>query len=487
MKMTMKKTIILAGLAIVALLASCSKIETPEEETAESFSPDDVQLCITVPEFNGDADTKAAKSGWVSGDKIYINFDGNSYSTNSTTIECDLIIEYDGSTWKCSAWRQGVTLSSSGSFTALYSSTSLTTDNYAFYNSNPKKLYPKTLSLNIGDAKIQGLIAYCEYPVSYSFSNKTLKANLSGWKFATDVQVKISEGIYRNHEYYLACDALAILNNVCLENNKMNYYLSGRNHFVKASNEGRYKVFNFVCDSGGEHTFTFELYDATDDITYTYTTGKKSLNNTNTTLKTINILFTKFTRVKNKENGHAYVDMGTSVNGKKILWADMDIEATNEEDEGSLFAWAERSTKSTYTWSNYYYSDGSSTTSPNMRKYVLDSYYGNVDNMSVLDANDDMASYSWGGSWRTPTLDDIQALINNCTWKWQSSKIGWLVTASNGNTIFLPGQRNYWTATLSSNNSRRAKAFGEDGEGNVYIFEADRYHGYKIRPVFTRE
>lgn len=52
----------------------------------------------------------------------------------------------------------------------------------------------------------------------------------------------------------------------------------------------------------------------------------------------------------------------------------------------------------------------------------------------------DIVNSSWGSNWKTPTLNDIKELINNCSWIWSSvdGKQGYTVKGNNGNSIFLP-------------------------------------------------
>ena len=61
----MKKIFYLLAAAATLLAASCNKIETTEQE----ITPDAIQLNIKVANLTGTPDTKAAKTGWVSGDK----------------------------------------------------------------------------------------------------------------------------------------------------------------------------------------------------------------------------------------------------------------------------------------------------------------------------------------------------------------------------------------------------------------------------------
>ncbi|MBR3896739.1 MAG: DUF1566 domain-containing protein [Bacteroidaceae bacterium] len=124
---------------------------------------------------------------------------------------------------------------------------------------------------------------------------------------------------------------------------------------------------------------------------------------------------------------------------------------------------------------------------------------GTVDNKTVLDPEDDVAHVKWGGSWRMPTLDEIEELLNECTWKWTTYKgvNGQLVTGPNGNSIFLPaaGHRygtellgrgsdgNYWSASLYEYGSYRAYSlYFNDGYSDWDNWN-NRYYGHSVRPV----
>ncbi len=124
------------------------------------------------------------------------------------------------------------------------------------------------------------------------------------------------------------------------------------------------------------------------------------------------------------------VDLGLSVK-----WAGTNVGADSPEELGNLYAWGEVETKASYTLSNYAwwnynnYEDGDgywSTT--NITKYGSsssnadwvaddygDSYYWVNDGKTVLDLEDDAAHVEWRGSWRMPTKEECQELIDNCT------------------------------------------------------------------------
>ena len=91
----MKKTIILASLALMAAFSSCNKSEMPEAATT-----DGIKLNITVADLS--TETKAVKSGWVNGDRLNLFFEGwneIAYKDNYQK-EPDMILKYDGSKWQ---------------------------------------------------------------------------------------------------------------------------------------------------------------------------------------------------------------------------------------------------------------------------------------------------------------------------------------------------------------------------------------------------
>lgn len=185
-------------------------------------------------------------------------------------------------------------------------------------------------------------------------------------------------------------------------------------------------------------------------------------------------------------NGHEYVDLGLSVK-----WATCNVGADKPEDYGGYYAWGETSTKSSYTWGN-----------------CFDCVDGNLNNWGVYkvggktkiepNSSHDTARENWGGSWRMPTIDELEELNSKCTWTWTSKggHYGNLLTGPNGNSIFLPaaGYRDdtssydvgevgqYWSSTLSSSNSIYAHDLGFYG-GDHYTNGYYRRYGFSVRPV----
>ena len=155
---------------------------------------------------------------------------------------------------------------------------------------------------------------------------------------------------------------------------------------------------------------------------------------------------------------HEYVDLGLP---SGTLWATCNVGANAPEDYGDYFAWGETEPKDYYDWSTYIWCNGDYET---MTKYCIDSKYGTVDNKTELEPEDDAAYVNWGPSWRIPSNEQLNELIENCTWSWTASNgvNGYQVTGPNGSTLFWPAVGNcigdwisnegtdgrYWSRTL---------------------------------------
>ena len=144
------------------------------------------------------------------------------------------------------------------------------------------------------------------------------------------------------------------------------------------------------------------------------------------------------------ELDHEWVDMGLP---SGTLWATCNVGASCPEEYGDYFAWGETESKEVYNWSTYKWLNDSDGT---MIKYCTQSDYGTIDNKTELDPEDDAAYVNWGPSWRMPTLEQIDELINNCSSQWttQNGVNGRLFTGPNGNSLFLPAAGYIWDSSL---------------------------------------
>ena len=183
----------------------------------------------------------------------------------------------------------------------------------------------------------------------------------------------------------------------------------------------------------------------------------------------------EYARTHGSSNGYDWVDLGLSVK-----WATCNVGANKPEDYGNYYAWGETSTKTEYT------KDNSKTYGKSM---------GDIKGNSNYDA----ARANWGGSWRMPTDEEMQELIDKCTWTWttQNGVKGCNVKGPSGNSIFLPaaGHRYgswlhnagsgglYWSSTPDDfGYDDRAYGLGF-GSGDQGMDSELRLYGKSVRPV----
>ena len=174
------------------------------------------------------------------------------------------------------------------------------------------------------------------------------------------------------------------------------------------------------------------------------------------------------------------VDLGLS-----IYWASCNLGAEKPEEYGDYYAWGETKTKDKYWEDTYSFFDN------NTQQYI------NIgDNISGTEY--DAATVNLGTEWRMPTKDEMQELIENCTWVWQQLNgiNGYLVTGKNGNSIFMPAAGDmvssvitenaskyllYYTGTISTVQSNSYNLLASSS--SKFMQTANRWHGYTIRPV----
>ena len=200
--------------------------------------------------------------------------------------------------------------------------------------------------------------------------------------------------------------------------------------------------------------------------------------------------------VSGTENGHEWVDLGLP---SGLKWATCNVGATKPEEYGNYYAWGEVEPKEVYNWGTYKWCNGSSTT---LTKYCTDSDYGTVDNKIILNPEDDAATINMGGSWRMPTKEEYQELIDESTWTWTDDYNGTVVgligtSKTNGNHIFLPAAGvsndndfyyvgligNYHSSSVDINPSTDNYGLGFDGGLPFVGSSCDRCYGHSVRGV----
>ena len=181
------------------------------------------------------------------------------------------------------------------------------------------------------------------------------------------------------------------------------------------------------------------------------------------------------------------VDLGLSVK-----WANFNIGAFDPTHYGDYFAWGETEPKETYSWATYKWCDGTQNT---MTKYNA------ADGKTILEPADDAAQVHWGGDWRMPTKEEIQELIDNCTWceSIQNGVKGYVATSKHtGNSIFFPysGYFNHDNSatlqgektlfyTWSAEHSDNTRGYDIHNRAGAILLEQNtRRCGFPIRPVY---
>ena len=197
------------------------------------------------------------------------------------------------------------------------------------------------------------------------------------------------------------------------------------------------------------------------------------------------------------------VDLGLSVK-----WASSNLGASSPEEHGMYYAWGETEPKGNYSMATYKWYDGSSHS---LTKYCSDSNYGQVDNKTVLDPEDDAAHVKLGGKWRMPTVEEWEELQDKCSMKWTTSYkgtgvAGFIFTGKTpgytDRSIFLPATGSWVNDTF---NEKRAvsywlplalteklwdgdyefvrRIYGPTYDNKIEISICNRTNGLTIRPV----
>ena len=174
---------------------------------------------------------------------------------------------------------------------------------------------------------------------------------------------------------------------------------------------------------------------------------------------------------------HDMVDLGLSV-----FWATCNLGAAAPEATGYFYAWGEVRPKRTYTEANHtHYSN-------DQYEYI---------GVNICGTKYDAARKTWGGQWRLPTRGELRELRERCMWTQETLNgvSGYRVTATNGNSIFLPaaGYKTddtvqeagtggfYWSGSLDT--SMTSAAYNINFRGYDAEWSASRSYGFSVRPV----
>ena len=258
--------------------------------------------------------------------------------------------------------------------------------------------------------------------------------------------------------------------------------------------------------------FTMEIESAEgDDLTRSYRGSTSVLSRAAVINMGTASVANGWTAIDKAANGYASVDLGITIDGKKILFATCNVGADSPEEYGDYFAWG--ATEPLYKG---YTMDGTSVNVTEWKDGMSDGYV--EDNApfysgsayityttagDVLAAEHDAARVNMGGEWRMPTTEEMQALYDNTTNVWtdnyNNTGIKGRIFTGNGDyansSLFLPAagffsgasyygggsQGRYWSSTLYSSTGGRNLVF--DGGGVGPQLSSDRYRGFSVRAV----
>ena len=189
-------------------------------------------------------------------------------------------------------------------------------------------------------------------------------------------------------------------------------------------------------------------------------------------------------------SGHGYVDLGLP---SGVKWATCNVGAETPTGFGDYFAWGETSPKAEYSWETYqHWVDANGDGECGEGETTIDSdISGN--------AQYDAATANWGGSWRMPTVEELEELYNNCEWLYMT--INGLhvmkVTGPNGHSIYLPvagcrrgssldyagGRGYFWSSAPDDFSDDYAYSLYFDSDGSDVSHYGGRYYGQTVRAV----
>lgn len=269
------------------------------------------------------------------------------------------------------------------------------------------------------------------------------------------------------------------------------------NNGAKISSTSEYRSVTLNC---GETGVALSSFDGTDfyislpegnysNVSIVVTdindcTCTKTLKSGTLDIERSKITTASFTVVPNVYNGHEFVDMGLGVK-----WATVNIGQSDENAYGDMFRWGETEAftgdRGDFTMYKFYDKDGD-VSNFSYAKYCAE------DGLTELESSDDAATQKWGGKWHTPTISEIEELLDNCRFEMEiilpyyylkvTSKI-------NGNYIYLPLSTefcHYQTSSLYDDKAYDwAMSLTKDAENFIVSNgKYDRYLPQYIRPVF---
>lgn len=500
----MKKTLMILC-AVALALVSCNTDFTPVEEN------DPVQVVFKLSAIHPDgAATKAVKTGWESGDVIFVFFSGQ-------TAPAHLEMKWTGSSWE-NETKGNLSLrdDETGTMTAVYlpfgsgatvmaeEGTYQFSETFYSYYLTDQQTYTVTNGEVSGTFKMKVPDGYLQFFLDDADAEASTSIELREPKLTPQGIASIS------------ADG-TITHTTVAHGAPLPGYVYDKE--IKASGENKGWLFCGILASEArneEKDYNFTLVKGGWNGQYY---GKSFLSKTfyrgaseGRALKIPDLsAWTVITDYKP-------IDLGCDVDGKRIYWSSRNLEATEDSGYnsgyGRWYAWGETIQKGggvegvsrLGTWENYKWMQEGQSDWKHITKYTVNDgkidgiwYNGdsfNGDNKSVLDLEDDAAHAILGGNWRIPTKQELNFLNSSCKWE---SIIKLTPNEESayydGRYINLPFQCGsienpndhafgyYWSSSLYEEDSSHAYLLVIANKSDHAITHKIRCEAYAIRPV----
>lgn len=166
-----------------------------------------------------------------------------------------------------------------------------------------------------------------------------------------------------------------------------------------------------------------------------------------------------------------YVDLGLT---SGILWGIKNLGADAPEAVGDYYAWGDTAPSANFGKDYYqYYSHQN-----------VNDYFNFTSGADISGSLYDVAHLTYHGKWHLPTPADFEELITQCTWTWDGTRNGFVVTGTNGNSIFLPAGG--YKRTVSTNTNFKNEVTDEAGDAsNLYYWTGTRNTGTNVQKAYS--
>ena len=500
----MKKCLMLI-LTALAVLVSCV-----EEPILPDVEPEKEARIVFKLTANHLAETKAVKTGWESGDAIFVFFSGAAAPKHLKMV-------YNGSSWVCTEYdgatqavgALGLENGNTGMMRAVFLpfGNGLTVSNsgssFTFSEQQCSYYLTATLAYSVSENTVSGAFDM-RIPDGYV-------------QFFVDNDAAAASDVIELREPHLTPQGIAsiaaggaITHTSIAHGAPLKGYVYDKAE--KATGEHKGYLFSGILAEGARGKAT--------DYNFTLVSGgwEGSYYSKAFTAKSLAVhSAVKLPAISSWKQITDYkpIDLGFDLNGKRLYWSSRNVGATSdvpaENTEaarkatyGNYYAWAATKPSASYNWASCpYWYETNAGEDCGWLKYCEEGYRFYCDYLTVLEPMDDAARQVVGGIWRMPTQQEWDALINKANWTWHDEYNGRIVTSrvsgyDDGRFIFLPaagemdgtelwGEKDggyYWSASLETENAVDHSAYN-------LLFSSDelkvdwetRPMGLSVRPI----